>query len=119
MRAYAGDSYVSMEAGRGGRGAGGGRGTPTGRPVPLGGEDWIPWFKGGPPTPGVFTSAGNITEFLALGALALRYCRKNFRQSHTTGPLEYDPATMKVTNFSDANQFLYREYRKGWELPVG
>ena len=28
----------------------------------------------------------------------------------------FDSATMRITNVADANKYLYREYRKGWEL---
>jgi hypothetical protein len=28
--------------------------------------------------------------------------------------LKWDGANMKVTNFEPANQFIRREYRKGW-----
>jgi hypothetical protein len=31
-------------------------------------------------------------------------------------PLEYDGENLKVTNWPEANQFLRREYRKGYEL---
>jgi hypothetical protein len=30
--------------------------------------------------------------------------------------LLYDSANMKITNASEANKFLTREYRPGWEL---
>jgi hypothetical protein len=30
--------------------------------------------------------------------------------------LLWDGANMKITNFEDANQFVGREYRKGWEM---
>ena len=32
--------------------------------------------------------------------------------------LVYDGPNMQFTNRPDANKFLTREYRKGWELPV-
>ena len=31
-------------------------------------------------------------------------------------PIEYDPATMKVTNLPQANLLLSKSYRKGWEV---
>ena len=40
-----------------------------------------------------------------LYALALRTGRK----------LHYDAEGMKITNLPDANKYLSREYRKGWE----
>jgi hypothetical protein len=30
--------------------------------------------------------------------------------------VEYDTENMKITNVPEANKFLVREYRKGWEL---
>ena len=30
--------------------------------------------------------------------------------------LEWDPAQLKVTNVSEANAFVRRRYRKGWEV---
>jgi hypothetical protein len=30
--------------------------------------------------------------------------------------LKWDGENMKVTNFDDANQFVKREYRSGWEI---
>jgi len=32
--------------------------------------------------------------------------------------LDYDSKNMVITNFDQANQFLTREYRKGWELNI-
>jgi len=40
-----------------------------------------------------------------LYAVALRTGRK----------LQYDAEGMKITNLPDANRYLSREYRKGWE----
>jgi hypothetical protein len=30
--------------------------------------------------------------------------------------LTYDPKSMKITNTTEADRYLTREYRKGWEL---
>lgn len=67
---------------------------------------WIKAFKTKTQSPGSFLYAGPVTETILLGGVALRAKRK----------LEYDSATMKITNNEDANKYLYREYRKGWEL---
>lgn len=70
---------------------------------------WVKAFKGGEPTYGNFLLAGPISEAFNLGAISLRLGGKR---------LHWDAAQMKVTNHSEANQYLRREYRKGWELSV-
>jgi predicted dehydrogenase len=52
--------------------------------------------------------ASRLTETMLLGVVALR-----------TGQgkrIEYDGAAGKITNVADANQYLRREPRKGWDL---
>ena len=67
---------------------------------------WVNAFKTKTESPGSFLNALPVTETILLGAVALRARKK----------VEYDSATMKITNDENANKFLYREYRKGWEL---
>ncbi|MBN2287936.1 MAG: Gfo/Idh/MocA family oxidoreductase [Candidatus Glassbacteria bacterium] len=67
---------------------------------------WIAAFKGGEPSPGSFESVKACTEAICLGAVALRVGRK----------IEWDAASMKITNLPEANELLYRKYREGWEL---
>ncbi len=67
---------------------------------------WIEAFKNNSESPGSFLYSGPVTETILLGAVALRAGRK----------VEYDSASMKITNIPDANKFLVREYRPGWEL---
>jgi hypothetical protein len=67
---------------------------------------WIDAFRNKAQSPGSFLLAGPITETILLGGVALRAGRK----------VEYDSANMTITNFPDANKYLVREYRKGWEL---
>lgn len=67
---------------------------------------WIKAFKEGTQAPGSFLYAGPVTETINLGAVALRAGRR----------VEYDSENMKITNIPDANKFLTREYRQGWEL---
>jgi hypothetical protein len=47
-----------------------------------------------------------LNETMILGLVALRAER----------PIEYDGEAGQVTNVPDANAYLSREYRKGWEL---
>jgi hypothetical protein len=63
-------------------------------------------FRNKTESPGSFANASAVTETILLGGVALRAKKK----------LEYDPANMKITNDEAANKYLYREYRKGWEL---
>ncbi len=54
---------------------------------------------------GNFREAEPITEAINLYALALR----------TNKLLKYDAANLKITNVPEANKWLNREYRKGWD----
>lgn len=80
---------------------------------------WINAFKGGNPSPGNFINAANCGETICLAGAAIRYARKNFKTiftEHTTPVLKYDTQNMRFTNVPEANKYLVREYRKGWEL---
>ncbi|MEN6536300.1 MAG: gfo/Idh/MocA family oxidoreductase, partial [Bryobacteraceae bacterium] len=68
-------------------------------------SQWIAACKGGPQSPGSFVNAWPITEAVNLWAVALRTGRK----------IVYDADSMKITNVPDANKYLSREYRKGWD----
>ncbi len=71
-----------------------------------GDEVWIEAFRNKTQTPGSFILAGPVTETINLGAVALRAGKK----------VEYDTAGMKITNLPEAEKYLTREYRQGWEL---
>ncbi len=53
-----------------------------------------------------FDYAGPLTELVLLGCLATRFPKKK---------LEWDTKTMTVTNLEEANPFVRRTPRKGWE----
>jgi hypothetical protein len=81
--------------------------TPTPEATTRRGNDvWTEAFKNKTQSPGSFLYAGPVTETILLGAVALRAKKK----------VEYDSVNMKITNVPEANQFLTREYRPGWEL---
>lgn len=65
-----------------------------------------------------FEYAGPLTETILMGNLALRSWDLKDSDGHFSGrkKLLWDAAAMKVTNFEAANQFVKREYRKGWTL---
>ena len=54
-----------------------------------------------------FDYAGPLTEVLLLGVIANRF---------PTQRLEFDAEKLAITNFSEADQLLRREYREGWEV---
>ena len=68
-------------------------------------RQWMAATKGGQQSPGSFLNAGPISEAVNLYAVALRTGRK----------LLYDGANRKITNVPEANKYLSREYRKGWD----
>jgi len=68
---------------------------------------WVAAFKGGKSTYGNFLLGGPISDAFNLGAVSLRLGGRK---------LLFDSASMRVTNLPEANKFLVREYRKGWEL---
>ncbi|HLF33089.1 MAG TPA: Gfo/Idh/MocA family oxidoreductase [Cyclobacteriaceae bacterium] len=77
---------------------------------------WVEAIKTGKQSPGSFNNVANVTETICLAGAALRFSRKNFKAETTTPPLEWDAQAMKFTNMPDADKYLVREYRSGWEL---
>ncbi len=69
-------------------------------------ETWAQAIKEDRESPGSFVYAGPVTEAINLAAVALRSGKR----------LEYDTQAMKITNDEEANAFLTRKYRPGWEL---
>jgi hypothetical protein len=67
---------------------------------------WLQACRGGDPSPGSFLHAAAITDAVNLGSVALRAGKK----------VLFDSEKMKITNDSEADKYLYREYRQGWEL---
>jgi predicted dehydrogenase len=63
--------------------------------------------RGNGKTTAPFDYAGPLTESVLLGCLATRFPK-------TT--LEWDTAKVAVTNVEEANRFVRRRYRKGWEV---
>lgn len=79
---------------------------------------WVQAIKGGPPSPGNILTAGPISETVCLHAVALRAARQKsgVRVYPSAVKLHYDSTNMKITNFADANKYLTRDYRPGWDL---
>jgi len=70
--------------------------------------DWLQACKGGTPACSNFEYGARLTEFILLGALALR----------TGKTLKWDAEGMRASNVPDAQQWIEGTYRKGWELPA-
>ena len=68
---------------------------------------WITAFKGGPASYGDFLLARPICDAVNLASISLRLGGRR---------LLWDSAAAKITNIPEANRFLTREYRPGWEL---
>jgi hypothetical protein len=64
--------------------------------------------KTGKQYPGNFLQAEYITEAINLYAASLR----------TNKLLKYDAANVKITNVDEANKYLNRDYRQGWDPGV-
>ncbi|MEZ5277410.1 MAG: Gfo/Idh/MocA family oxidoreductase [Opitutaceae bacterium] len=69
-------------------------------------QEWIEACKGGPVCGSNFEYSGPFTETVLLGNLALRTRRR----------LEWDPVNLQVTNVPEANRFIKRDYRPGWDI---
>ena len=68
--------------------------------------EWVDACLGGTPHSGNFDYAGPFTEMVLLGNLCLRVGQS----------IDWDGPAMKVTNVPEANQYVRKEYRKGWEV---
>lgn len=68
--------------------------------------NWIRAIRGEEAISSPFSVGAPLTETMLLGIVAMR----------TGGPIDYDGATGRITNVPDANRYLDRTYRKGWEL---
>jgi predicted dehydrogenase len=68
--------------------------------------NWINTIKGRDQLSSGFEFGAHLTEIMLLGIASLRAKTR----------LHYDAANMRITNNDAANQFLTREYRKGYSL---
>jgi predicted dehydrogenase len=67
--------------------------------------EWIEACKGGKPSLADFGYAGWTTEANHLGNVAYRTGKK----------LQWDATHMRATNAPEADKFIHKQYRKGWE----
>jgi hypothetical protein len=68
--------------------------------------EMIEYFKGGKESRGSYPNGQNVAEAICLGNLAIRMDQR----------LEWDPANLKVSNVPEANEFVKRKFREGWEI---
>jgi hypothetical protein len=68
---------------------------------------WVAAFKGGPASYGDFQLAGPISDAFNLASISLRLGGRR---------LLWDSANAKISNVPEANKFLTRECRPGWEI---
>lgn len=69
-------------------------------------QEWLEACKAGKQTLANFEYSGWLTEANHLGNVAYRVGRK----------IEWDPLNLRAPNAPDADQYIRRERRKGWEL---
>jgi hypothetical protein len=69
-------------------------------------REWVEAIKSGGKTTCNFDYSGALTEAVLLGTVAYRSGRR----------IEWDAEQLKVTNAPEAQQFVHKEYRKGWTL---
>jgi hypothetical protein len=68
---------------------------------------WIDGCISGEQPSDGFDYGGPLTEAVLLGNIAVRYRGTK---------MQWDADAMKVTNHEEANQWLRREYRDGWDI---
>lgn len=83
-----------------------GSATPPEEKVERAENTWVQAFRNNEESPGSFLNARTVTETILLGAVALR----------AGGKIKFDANQLKITNNADANKYLTREYRPGWEI---
>jgi hypothetical protein len=73
-------------------------------------NEWVESIRASKPEVALsnFDYSGMLTETVLLGNVAIRTGKK----------LEWDGPNLRCTNCKEADQFIKRQYRKGWELEV-
>lgn len=78
-------------------------------------QEWIMACKGGDPGGSDFEWAGPLTETVLLGNIALR---RELREKLSGQVLNWDPDKFGFPNMPEADKFLHKEYRQGWDLKM-
>ncbi|MBA7551060.1 Inositol 2-dehydrogenase/D-chiro-inositol 3-dehydrogenase [subsurface metagenome] len=69
--------------------------------------DWVNAIKTGKPASANFNYGGPLTETVLLGVVASFFRNQS---------VEWETKGMKISNIEEANELLYPEFRKGWEI---
>jgi predicted dehydrogenase len=69
-------------------------------------DEWIRACKGGTAADANFTYTAKVTQTLLLGNVALNYGSRIY----------WDEQNLKVSNAEEANTYLHRAYREGWNI---
>jgi predicted dehydrogenase len=69
-------------------------------------QNWIRAIRGEEKISAPFEYGARLNETMILGIVALK----------AEQPITWDGAAGRITNVADANQYLTRDYRRGWEL---
>lgn len=69
-------------------------------------REWVDACKTGSPTTCNFDYSGALSETVLLGIVAFRTGKK----------ITWDAANLKATNAPEADAYITKEYRKGWEV---
>jgi len=90
--------------------------------------EWVDAILNGGTTSSPFSYGGPLTEAVLMGNLAIKaYQYKAFKEGKKEGDwdpytypgrrtIHWDGENMKVTNWEEANRWVKRDYRAGWEL---
>lgn len=90
--------------------------------------EWVEACLNGTTTSSPFSYGGPLTEAVLMGNLAIKaFQYKRFKKGKKSGDwdpytypgrrtIKWDGDNMRVTNYEEANAWVKREYRKGWEL---
>ena len=70
-------------------------------------RDWVRACKTGKPASSNFDYSGPLSEMVLMGNLAVRFPGRR---------IQWDGENMSVTNDAEADGYVQREYREGWEL---
>jgi len=69
-------------------------------------HDWVDAARGGPETTANFAYAGPLTEAVLLGTVAARFSGQR---------LTWDAPGLRIANHAEADRFVRKPYRDGWQ----